>query len=43
MKNFNAYNNIFKIVIDVNVVTLCITFAKYNSIHIYKKWQNNLN
>ena len=43
MKNFHAYNNFFKTVINANVVTFCITSAGYKDINTYKKWLVNLN
>lgn len=43
MKNFHTYNYLFKMDINVNVVSLCITFIKYNNISIYKKCLSNSN
>lgn len=43
MKNFYTCNDFFKIAINANMVMLCITFARYNNINIYKKWLGNLN
>lgn len=42
MKNFHACNDFFKIIIDINIIVLCITSAKYNNIGIYKRWLGNL-
>lgn len=43
MKNFYIYNNIFRTVIDTNIITLYITSTRYNNISIYKRWLSNLN
>ena len=41
MKNFYAYNDFFKTVIDANVVAFCITSTKCKDISTYKKWLVN--
>ena len=41
IKNFHAYNNFFKMVIDVNVVAFCIMSARCKDISTYKKWLVN--
>lgn len=43
MKNFYAYDDFFKTVIDINMIVLCITSARCNNISIYKKWLGNSN
>ena len=41
MKNFYAYDDFFKTVIDANVVALYITSAGCKDISTYKKWLVN--
>lgn len=42
IKNFFVYEGFFKIVIDINIISLCINSAKYNGINIYKTQLGNL-
>lgn len=37
MKNFHIYKDFFKIIINVNVITLYIIYARCNNINIYKR------
>lgn len=43
MKNFYAYDDFFKTVINANVVAFCITSTRCNNISTYKKWLGNSN